>query len=146
MDDEEDEWEKKFRELISGDLRRHNEILCRFLRSEPVQIEEVDDLPPGRTQLVMSVHHEKIMKKLLSEGKLSTGEIPMDRLKDIFTNFVLVASSTELAAKLDVVLRDATTKGPRIAWCNVWNKFSLRPKDYACISKDDYKILIEVSN
>ncbi|KAM7479747.1 hypothetical protein LguiA_027960 [Lonicera macranthoides] len=144
--DEEDDWEKKFSELMSGDFRRRNEILCRFLRSEPVEIEEVDDLPPGRTQLVMSTHHEKMVKKLLSEGKLSPSEIPMDRLKDIFTNFVLVASSTELAVKLAVVLKNVATKGPSAAMSNIWDKFSLHPNNFVCMSKDDYKKLINFSD
>ncbi|KAM7483042.1 hypothetical protein LguiB_007625 [Lonicera macranthoides] len=70
----------------------------------------------------------------------------MDRVKDFFTDFVLLVSSPELVAKLTVVLRDIATKGLWTVWRNVWEKFSLDVKDYACMSKRDFDSLITISS
>ncbi|KAM7483043.1 hypothetical protein LguiB_007626 [Lonicera macranthoides] len=58
----------------------------------------------------------------------------------------ILLSSPELAAKLTVVLHVIATKGLRTAWRNVWQKFSLDVKDYACMSKREFESLITVSS
>ncbi|KAM7483041.1 hypothetical protein LguiB_007624 [Lonicera macranthoides] len=55
-------------------------------------------------------------------------------------------SSPEYEVKLTVVLCDIATKGLWTAWRNVWEKFSLDVKDYACMSKRDFDSLITVSS
>ncbi|KAM7483044.1 hypothetical protein LguiB_007627 [Lonicera macranthoides] len=115
---------------MSGEFRRSNQILCQFLRSlEHVEVEEADDLPPGCTQIAISMDEEEI-----NEHKFNPGDFPMD------------LSSPELATKLTVVLRDIATKGLWTAWRNVWEKFSLHVKDFACMSKRDFESLITISS
>ncbi|KAM7483039.1 hypothetical protein LguiB_007622 [Lonicera macranthoides] len=137
--DEEEENEMNEQTGVEGEK---DEFYKKFDESlEHVKVEEGDDLPPGRTQIVISTYEDEI-----SEHKFNPGDFPMDRVKDFFTDFVLLVSSPELVAKLIVVLRDIATKGLWTAWRNVWEKFSLHVKDYACMSKRDFESLITVSS
>ncbi|KAM7483040.1 hypothetical protein LguiB_007623 [Lonicera macranthoides] len=86
VEGEEDEFDKKFDEFMSGEFRRRNQILCQFLKSlEHVEVEEADDLSPGHTQIVISMDEEEI-----NEHKFNPADFPKDRVKDFFTDFVLL--------------------------------------------------------